>query len=77
METQSHLSLLRGPRTPLTVPACMLAHVVQADARAQEAEYLADCLAPYEGFDVGTFQIVEHDCRTTPLPQRTHRVRRL
>jgi hypothetical protein len=66
MDVQSHLSRLRGPRSPLTVPVCMLAHTAQVDARAQEVEYLANCLAPYEGFDFGTFQVVEHNCRTTP-----------
>jgi hypothetical protein len=66
MDVQSHLSRLRGSRTPLAVPNCMFTHIAQTDARAQEAEYLADWFAPYEGFDFGTFQIVEHDRKTSP-----------
>lgn len=66
MDIQSHPSRLLGPRTPLVVPGCMLAHLARPDARAREVKYLTDCLAPYEGFDFGTFQVVEHDIRTTP-----------
>lgn len=66
MKPHSHPSRLRGPRTPLTVPICMFAHLTRADAREREAAYLADCFAPYEGFDFGTFQIVERDARTSP-----------
>lgn len=66
MDPQSHQPRLRGPRSPLNVPSCMFAHLALADAREREAAYLADCFAPYEGFDFGVFQIVEHDARTTP-----------
>lgn len=66
MNSESHQSRLRGPRTPLTVPSCMLAHLTRTDAREQEGAYLADCFAPYEGFDFGSFQIVERDARTSP-----------
>lgn len=65
MDPQSHQSRLWGPSTPLTVPSCMLAHLALANARAREAAYLADCFAPYEGFDLGTFQIVERDARAS------------
>lgn len=68
MDPQSHLlphlSRLQGPRARLAIPNCMLAHLAQPDARAQEADDLANWSSPYEGFEFGTFQIVEHDART-------------
>ncbi|MDZ7855750.1 hypothetical protein [Sphaerotilus sp.] len=66
MNAPSNLRRLRGARMALTVPGRMLSHLARPEARAREADALAGLLAPYEGFDFGTFQIVEHDARTTP-----------
>lgn len=66
MATSSTLHRLRGPTTALTVPGCMLSHLGRPEARAREAAEFASLLAPYQGFDFGTFQLVEHNARTTP-----------
>lgn len=66
MTARPHRSRLNDPRMPLSVPASMLAHLVHPEAQAREAAALAGMLAPYEGFEYGTFQIVEHDAGTTP-----------
>jgi len=66
MDAPSNLRRLLGPRMPLAVPGCMLTHLARPEARAREADALADMLAPYEGFDFGTFQVVEHDVPTAP-----------
>jgi hypothetical protein len=44
----------------------MLNHLGRPEARAREASELASLLAPYQGFDFGTFQLVEHDAVATP-----------
>lgn len=65
MAASSTLRRLRSPKTALTVPGCMLSHLRRPEAREREAAELAGLLAPYEGFDFVTFQLVEHDARAT------------
>jgi len=56
MDIQSHPSRLLGPRTPLVVPGCMLAHLVEHDIRTtpslEELSEFNDWPAPDLMWDV-------------------------
>ncbi len=60
-------TLLAPAARPLQIPSCLVACTESSDPSDYE-QYLRDCAVPYEGFEFGTFQIVEHrrDFATDP-----------
>ena len=52
-------TLLALRARPLELPSCLITGTKSNDP-LDYAQYLRDCAKPYEGFEFGTFQIVEH-----------------
>lgn len=52
-------TVLKQTVRPLTLPSCVIAGTASESSQDYQ-QYLRDCAKPYEGFEFGTFQLVEH-----------------